>query len=151
MAPPVEAPRRFFNVEEANRTLPLVRMIVSDIVKQHDVVQGLRERLEALSKSPRKRRPDDPYAEELAHSEAELEAQESKLFDYIAELANLGVELKGFDGLCDFLSMRDGREVYLCWRLGEPEVQFWHELQDGFSGRQPLETARPVRTGPRGA
>lgn len=50
----------------------------------------------------------------------------------------LGVELKGFDGLCDFPSQRDGREVYLCWRLGEPEVHYWHELHTGFAGRQPL-------------
>jgi hypothetical protein len=46
--------------------------------------------------------------------------------------------LKGTDGLCDFYSVMDGREVFLCWRLGEPEVSYWHELDAGFAGRQPL-------------
>jgi hypothetical protein len=41
-------------------------------------------------------------------------------------------------GLVDFLAVRDGREVYLCWRYGEPEIQYWHELEGGFAGRQPI-------------
>jgi hypothetical protein len=67
-----------------------------------------------------------------------MELQEEKLASYINELTKLGVELKGPDGLCDFPSIMDGREVCLCWRLGEPEVMHWHELDAGFAGRQPL-------------
>jgi hypothetical protein len=129
--------RKYFTVEEANRALPLVTMIVSDIVRQCRVVGDLQERLSKVSKD--KRRPaNDPYSEELAHSQAELDAEESKLHGYIEELKRLGVELKGTDGLCDFYSIMDGREVFLCWRLGEPEVSHWHELDAGFAGRQPL-------------
>ena len=62
------------------------------------------------------------YAEELAQSQAELDTEEQKLMSYIEELKRLGVEFKGPDGLCDFYSMMDGREVFLCWRLGEAEV-----------------------------
>lgn len=139
MAPPVEAPRKLFTVEDANRALPLVRAIVEDIVEQFQAVNDLRQRLAALSKPKQKaRRPDDPYAQEVARHEAELEAEETKLAEYIGELGKLGVELKGPDGLCDFPSTRDGREIYLCWRLGEPEVAFWHERHTGFAGRQPL-------------
>ena len=55
------------------------------------------------------------------------------------EFAATGVELKGIDeGLVDFRSTRDGRVVYLCWRLGEETIAFWHELDVGFPGRQPL-------------
>jgi hypothetical protein len=129
--------RKYFTVEEANKALPLVTMIVGDIVRQCRVVEDLQERLSKVSKD--KRRPtNDPYSEELAQSQAELDAEESKLHSYIDELKRLGVELKGTDGLCDFYSMMDGREVFLCWRLGEPEVSFWHELDAGFAGRQPL-------------
>lgn len=145
MPPPVEAQRKLFTVEDANRTLPLVRVIVDDIVRQFEIVRELSQRLEVLARSQRRRRADDPYSEELAHSEAELEAQQAKLRDFIDELEKLGVELKGPDGLCDFPSLRDGREVYLCWRLGEPEVLFWHELSDGFAGRQPLKSATAPR------
>jgi hypothetical protein len=90
-----------------------------------------------------RRRPgDDLYSEELAHSQSELEAEEEKLRTFIEELRSLGVELKSEDGLCDFRSKMDGREVYLCWRLGEPEVMYWHDLDAGFAGRQPLAAAR---------
>jgi hypothetical protein len=139
MAPAVEAPRKHFTVEEANRALPLVRAIVSDFVAQYGIVKDLRQRLEALASRSPKRRADDPYAEEVARQESELETEEAKLAGFIEELTKLGVELKGPDGLCDFPSFRDGREIYLCWRLGEPEVAYWHDLHSGFAGRQPLK------------
>jgi hypothetical protein len=59
--------------------------------------------------------------------------------EYVRELKALGVELKDyFTGLIDFPSLMDGRPVYLCWRLGEPEVAHWHELEAGVAGRQKL-------------
>lgn len=147
---PVAAPRKYFSIEDANRSLPLVKAIVADIVDQFRRVDDLRRRLSALSTRTGRRQdpaPADPYAEELAQSQAELDTEEVKLREYIEELERLGVELKGADGLCDFPSLRDGRPVYLCWRLGEPEVLYWHELQTGFAGRQPLKplaaAARP--------
>lgn len=130
--------RRYFTVEEANKALPLVRMIVMDVVKQLQAVETLRHRLAGVSST--KRKGDDPYAEEVAQTLAELEAENERLRDLIEELQKLGVELKGPDGLCDFPSLRDGREVYLCWRLGEESVAHWHELDAGFAGRQELES-----------
>jgi hypothetical protein len=55
------------------------------------------------------------------------------------ELATFGCVLKDPDkGLIDFLSLRNGREIYLCWVLGEERINFWHYLDTGFAGRQPL-------------
>lgn len=135
--PIVGRKRKYFTVEEANRALPLVKRIVSDIVHQYRVVEDLQQRLSMVSRDRRKP-SNDPYSEELAQSQAEFEAEESKLSGYVEELRRLGVELKGPDGLCDFFSIMDGREVFLCWRLGEPEVMYWHELDAGFAGRQSL-------------
>ena len=82
-----------------------------------------------------------------------IDAQVSSLGDakslqgYVDELRELGVEPKGaVEGLVDFPSKMDGRVVYLCWKLGEPEVLFWHDLDSGFGGRQPL-TAGSVSGG----
>ena len=62
-----------------------------------------------------------------------------RLQDYIDELRRLGLEPKGaIEGLVDFPSIIDGKLVYLCWKLGEPEVTHWHELDAGFAGRQSL-------------
>jgi hypothetical protein len=139
MAPtkPVEPKKKYFTVDEANKALPLVKAIVGDVVRQFRTVNELKQRLSAVETQHR-RPSSDPYSEELAHSQSELEAETSKLEGFIDELSKLGVELKGPDGLCDFYSMMDGREVYLCWRLGEPEVMHWHELDAGVAGRQPL-------------
>lgn len=145
MAPPesVAAPKKHFSVEDANRALPLVRAIVGDIVEQYQRVDDLRRRLSVISTRTRSKPvADDPYAEELKHSEAELESEEAKLRAYVEELERLGVELKGPDGLCDFPSIQDGRAVYLCWRLGEPEVMYWHDRQSGFAGRKPIKPRR---------
>ncbi len=150
MAPPntVEA-KKFFSVEDANRALPLVKAIVGDIVRQYQIVQELQARLAAVASSERRRPSRDPYSEELAQSQAELAAEEAKLLSYIEELKRLGVELKGPDGLCDFPNLRDGREVCLCWRLGEAEVLHWHEVNAGFAGRQLLTPQPAPRAGQR--
>ena len=140
--------KKYFTVQEANKALPLVKAIVADIVRQNRTVTELQQRLSAVVTEHR-RPSSDPYTEELAHSQAELESEQTKLEGYIDELTKLGVELKGDDGLCDFYSLMDGREVYLCWRLGEPEVSHWHELNAGIAGRQPLGTLAGPRGGQR--
>lgn len=139
MAPskPAETKKTYFTVAEANQTLPLVKVIVGDIVRQYGVVDVLQQRLTAVI-SDHRRPSSDPYSEELAQTQAELQDEEKSLKSYIDELKRLGVELKSPDGVCDFYSMKDGREIYLCWRLGEPEVAHWHELNDGSAGRRPL-------------
>jgi hypothetical protein len=52
----------------------------------------------------------------------------------------MGIHVKDLDtGLIDFSALRDGREVYLCWRVGEDDIQFWHEVEAGFAGRQSID------------
>ncbi len=133
--PLLESDKKFYSVEDANRALPLVRAIVTDIVAQYHRVEELQQRL-ALVRRDRRRDEDDLYADELDQTRGELDVEEDRLRAYVDELRKLGVELKSEDGLCDFPSMRDGREIYLCWRLGEPKVAHWHELEAGFAGRR---------------
>ena len=60
--------------------------------------------------------------------------------DLLAEIQELGIVIRDIDrGLIDFPAIRDDEEVYLCWQLDEPEVGFWHDLESGFGGRQPLD------------
>ena len=84
----------------------------------------------------------DAHQEELQHALADYERDQERLNEYERELRRLGVELKDyFAGLVDFPSMMDEREVYLCWRYGEEEVAYWHELNAGFTGRQRIRAA----------
>jgi hypothetical protein len=62
------------------------------------------------------------------------------LRDGLVELREREVVLRDLDrGLVDFPAMRDGQEIYLCWEEGEDEIAFWHDLETGFAGRQPLD------------
>ena len=101
-----------FSRAQADALLPRVRPLLED----------LQRRVAAY-----RRRPTDPVAREI---EALLR-----------ELAELGVEVKDADrGLVDFRGVMRGREVYLCWQLGEPEhIAFWHDLDAGFAGRRIIE------------
>jgi hypothetical protein len=134
-------PAKLFTVEQANAALPLVRAIMTDLVGlSRDVIER-RQRLATLTsgRQQQSHRDRDPYAEELEQIEEELEKDGEHLQAYVEELRQLGVEPKsGAEGLVDFPSLMDGRVVFLCWKLGESEVLHWHELEAGFSGRQPL-------------
>lgn len=70
----------------------------------------------------------------------ELEEMQAEMNAGIAKIRGMGIEVKDLAlGLIDFRSIREGREVYLCWKLGEEHVSYWHELDTGYAGRQPLE------------
>jgi len=131
------AKRKLFTVDEANAMLPLVKSIVGDIAELSRSILERRERLQLLKRQ--RRGDDDVYADELAQTERDVDRDVKQLKEYIDELVVLGVELKSApDGLVDFAGEMEGREVCLCWKLGEPEVAFWHETNAGFAGRQPL-------------
>jgi hypothetical protein len=116
--------KKYFTPEQANATLPLVRAIVRDIT--------------TLAES-QERGVFEKGADEA------LQRDRERLAECVAELTALGIELKDpCTGLIDFPSLRDGREVYLCWKLGEPDVEYWHELDAGFAGRQKLNADAPI-------
>ena len=130
--------KRTFTVEQANATLPLVKAICQDLSSLSNEVVERKERLSVLL-AGRDENRDDLYRQELVQIEEELERDTRRIDEYVQELRDLGVEPKGgVEGLVDFPSMMDGRVVFLCWKLDEPELLHWHEIQEGFSGRQPL-------------
>jgi hypothetical protein len=133
--PQDQAVTRTFTVEQANRMLPLVQRIVADIVKRYAQWRDEVRAFEFAAAASRADLPDERA--QVLQSQARTSAEEIEHF--VKELADLGVRVKGFDvGLVDFPSEIDGRIVYLCWKLGEPSVQFWHEIDAGFAGRRPL-------------
>jgi len=71
--------------------------------------------------------------------QADLEGQLLRMQGFLDELQAIGCELKDYRmGLVDFIGRHQGRDVCLCWRLGESSVAFWHEMDSGFAGRQPV-------------
>jgi hypothetical protein len=126
---------KLFTVDLANRTLPLVRRIAEDVVAGQRRWQETMAELDVISVEARSDLPD-PRMVALERKAKQI-ADELDTFE--AELESLGIQLKDRRvGLVDFPSELDGRRVLLCWRLGEPSVQFWHDEDAGFAGRQPL-------------
>jgi hypothetical protein len=124
-----------FTVDHANRTLPLVRRIVEDVVREHRRWQEAIVELDLLVSGVRANLPD-PRATAL---EREIQSIAREIDVFQGELESLGIQLKDRRiGLIDFPSEMDGRRVLLCWRLGETSVQFWHDENSGYAGRQPL-------------
>jgi hypothetical protein len=134
MPAPPTAKRKYYTAEQANATLPLLRLIVRDIAALAHTLREQHRRLERWQNQP-----GSVPEEQLDQAVTEIERGQEQMRAYEEELAQLEVELKDYlVGLVDFPARMEGREVYLCWRLGEPEVAHWHELDAGFAGRQKL-------------
>ena len=77
--------------------------------------------------------------DEYMTQKQKLNSELTKFYQLIEELEETGVSLKGLDqGLLDFPSRRFNEDVWLCWKDGETEIKFWHELDTGFNGRKPI-------------
>ena len=125
-----------YTVEKANRALPLVRRIVDDIVAEHPVWKDLMARYELVAAGAKAEWGESGRMQELR---GQIDAVAERITGYVAELEQIGVQLKGFEqGLVDFYGRHEGRLVYLCWQRGEEAVTHWHELDAGFGGRQPI-------------
>ena len=134
----MSAATRTFTVDQANKMLPLVRRIVRDIVDTHRAWSSAVKAYENAATWTRA----DSQATQLAPLEKDVHRLAAEIEGYLSELRELGVDFKGFDqGLVDFPGERDGRVVCLCWKLDEDEVRYWHEVTDGYAGRQLLEPA----------
>ena len=120
--------RRRFTLQQANKALPLVTRIVRDIVNTHERATQLQAKLE------------ESTGRETG-LQAQLDSALEQLQDYVDELGSIGVELKDYEsGLIDFPGRHQGRDIYLCWKLGEEKITHWHELHSGYAGRQSTNT-----------
>ena len=122
---------RHYTLEQASELLPKVAEIIERMRVARNQL-GDREAREALSDAGPTNGGGAPGR---TVSQGFLELRDSMI-----ELRDLEVVLRDLDrGLLDFPSLRDGREVYLCWEEGEDGIAFWHEPDAGFGGRRPLD------------
>jgi hypothetical protein len=122
---------RHFTVEEANAELERIAPMLEELREAKNQLLDDEAR-EALSDAS----PTNGGGEEGRQvGEAFLEVRR-----ILVELTEAGIVVRDVDrGLIDFPSIRDGEEVYLCWQRGEDRVAWWHDLESGFGGREPLE------------
>jgi hypothetical protein len=124
---------KLFTVEEANSLLPSVRPIVKTIQRAHRRLTSYQTSAQEAAEGAKHGGGGMEQGARYAHLIVELSL-------CAGELESLGVQLKDYGrGLIDFPSMRDGRVVLLCWKADEGNtVEWWHDLEAGFAGRQPL-------------
>lgn len=135
--------KKYFTPAEAQKMLPLVRVIVKDIVELAHSLRDRHVRLERYQDGGV--RKGLITAAQLEEEQAAFEGGQDRLQELVEELARLGVELKDFfAGLIDFPCWMDDREVYLCWKHGEGDLAWWHEIDAGFRGRKPLRVEAPL-------
>lgn len=154
---------RFFDLDEANATLPEIRTILESLRDQRAELIRLRDQV--LAQGSEEARSDEPAEPAEAAARRGTPRQPEAVVDDagstndtdirvlrlrmqgvidrmqagVVRIDELGVTLREIEtGLIDFPALASGRQIWLCWRLGEGDIAWWHELSDGFGGRQQL-------------
>ena len=140
---------RFYDLDRANARIPELRDILellrdqrAELIRLRDLVLERQSRVEAgtESSSGSSRSSDDDEADdEMRLIRLRMQGLIDQMQAGVARIDALGITLRDIEsGLIDFPALVNGRQVWLCWRLGEEEVGWWHELSTGFSDRRPL-------------
>lgn len=121
----------YFSLSEANEALKIIRPLM-------DQVQVIRSKV--LANQPEAWPAIEKSAGNGGNKALSKLVQDFERFDaLIHQIQDTGVQIKDINtGLLDFSSLRNGREVYLCWQYGEGDIAFWHEIDEGYAGRQPI-------------
>lgn len=132
---------RVYTVEQVNELVPdLIRIFdQADAIRKK--IQTTKIRLNALEViwGEGLQKSDCPDHKEFEHYIEELKNLEEAFSRELAKVGEMGGQVKSFDpGLADFYGVRDGYLVFLCWRRGEESIDYWHDLESGYAGRQPL-------------
>jgi len=123
---------RYFTLEQADAALDTVRPLMEQI-------QSIRQ--EILARQPEVWPVIERATGNGGNRAASLLAFDfERLDDMVHQIMDTGALIKDLDtGLVDFPALREGHEVYLCWKFDEPHIDYWHEIDAGFAGRQPRE------------
>ena len=122
----------YFTIKSANEALPVVIEKFDNLKKQKNEIIKAEQELQIIMSSTEN-------FEKYITQKQKLNSEMTKFYQLIEELEGTGVSLKGLDqGLLDFPSKRFDEDVWLCWKDGETEIKFWHDMNSGFNGRKPI-------------
>jgi hypothetical protein len=138
---------QFYDLDRANARIPELRDILellrdqrAELIRLRDLVLERQSAVEAGTESGSgSSRGSDDEPDELRLIRLRMQGLIDQMQAGVARIDSLGITLRDIEsGLVDFPALASGRQIWLCWRLGEDEVGWWHELSTGFSERQPL-------------
>lgn len=142
-------PEKYFTREEAQELLDYVGPHLETARVQKQRLEILEKDLAAGASRIMFLGGSMPPVVELGHKRAERDRLAGEIRDAVERVHETGCLVKDLDiGLVDFPSLRGGEEVYLCWKLGEEKIQYWHGLTEGYAGRKPLDEPQEPPQGP---
>ena len=131
---------KYFNRSEAQELLPVITRELEQVRRGKQTIDQLEQELAQAAARIMMLGGSIPNHEELTKKRAEGLRLAAQLKQAIERIQAIGCVVKDLDeGLVDFPTLRDGQEVYLCWKLGEEHIAYWHGLEEGFAGRKPLD------------
>lgn len=131
---------RFFNLADAERLLPEIESLLRTLVQAKQEYENAETELSLIGQriafAGGMIAPRDKILALRGHKDASTHALKSAL----EKIQEIGCQLKDIElGLIDFPTLYRGQEVYLCWKLGEAGIGFWHPIEEGFRGRRPID------------
>lgn len=131
---------RYFTLDEAQSLLPVVEALLKRALEAKGLAEDLEEKLESLGRKVFLSGGMFLDIERVRRNRTAYEAHMQKAKDALSEIDAIGVQVKDLDtGLLDFPCTVEGQTVLLCWKMGESSIGFWHTLDGGFRGRQPVD------------
>jgi hypothetical protein len=141
--------QRFFTLAEAERVLPEVERLLRRLIQLKQEYEASDAELSRLAQRITLIGGMIPPRERIAELRGRKDACGRDLKSTVESIQEIGCQLKDIDtGLVDFPSLYKDEEVYLCWKLGESGIGFWHRVEDGYRGRRPID--KEFRTNHRG-
>jgi len=134
---------KYFNRHEAEELLPVIGQYLEEARQQKRTLDGIAAEIANAALRIMKLGGSLPPFTELHRKKAQRDKLAEQLARTIEEIQQTGCLVKDLEvGLVDFPSLREGEEVYLCWKLGEAHIGYWHGIEEGFAGRKPLDDSR---------
>jgi len=134
---------KFFNRHQAEELLPAIGHYLEEARKQKQALDSISADISNAALRVMMLGGSLPPFAELNRKKSQREKLAEQLAQTVEEIQQTGCVVKDLDtGLVDFPSLRGGEKVYLCWKLGEARIEYWHGLEEGFAGRKPLDDAQ---------
>lgn len=131
---------RFFTLHQAENLLPQLEGLLRNVISHKRQYEQADGELSGMSQRIALTGGMLVAREPMARARSKKDAAVRALTAAMEQIQEFGCQLKDADtGLIDFPTLYRGEEVYLCWKLGERSIEFWHSVEDGFGGRQPID------------
>lgn len=132
---------RYFNLLEAEKLLPEVERLLRTLIQAKEDYEGNEAELSRINQRIALAGGMVPPRERISHLRNRKDAAARVLKAALERIQEIGCQVKDLEtGLIDFPTLYRDKEVYLCWKLGEDGIGYWHHIEDGFRGRRPIDS-----------